>query len=181
MVINPNRVSRFMSEASYAIQYKATYQEVEAETEVPWPMIAVIHRRESNANFLTYLGNGQSLGQKTTITPIGRGPFYPPNAFVDGAIDAITMEGWGSVIDWRIEKQLYYCLLFNGIGSEAWGVPSSYIWGGTNVQKPGKWIRDHVWDPNFIDPQPGCAPLLWSIAKMDQTVVFSRETEPVVA
>ena len=175
MKINPGRVQEFTNEAQFAINHKATYQELEAKTGVPWAMLAVIHRRESNADFNTYLGNGQSLARRTTIVPIGRGPFTGPTAFFDGGIDAIKAEGWGCITDWRVEKQLYYSLLFNGIGTEP-NHPSSYIWGGTNIQVPGKWVRDHVFDPSVMDPQPGCAPLLWTIAKLDPSVTFTRET-----
>jgi lysozyme family protein len=176
MVINPDRVAEFTKEAQYALDHKATYQQAEQKTGVPWAMIAVIHRREGNADFNTYLGNGQSLAHRTTIVPIGRGPFTGPTAFLDGCVDAIKVEGWGSISDWRLEKQLYYMLLFNGVGSEAWGHPSSYIWGGTNIQQPGKWIRDHVWSSAVMDVQPGCAPLLFSIGKLDPSIPFTRET-----
>jgi lysozyme family protein len=173
MTINPPRQAEFTAEAQAALIHKSAYQEIEAATGVPWAMIACIHRREGNANFATYLGNGQSLSRVTTEVPAGRGPFM---SFLDGAKDAIKIEGWGSIQDWRLEKQLYYMLLFNGVGSEAWGHPSSYIWGATNIQQPGKWIRDHVWSSTFMDPQPGCAPLLATIAKLDSSVIFARES-----
>lgn len=176
MTINPDRQKEFTDEAQFAVNHKMIYTEIAQATGVPWAMIAVIHRREGSANFGTYLGNGQSLAHKTTIVPIGRGPFLGGEAFIDGAKDAIKVEGWQSISDWRLEKQLYYCLLFNGVGSEAWGHPSSYIWGGTNIQLPGKWIRDHVWSSTFVDPQPGCAPLLKAISQLDSSVVFERET-----
>jgi lysozyme family protein len=172
MQIKPGWVRTFNNEAKFALDHKVRYVEVELVTKVPWEMIACIHRRESDADFDTYLGNGQALDQRTTEVPVGRGPFP---SFLAGAIDAIKVEGWGSIIDWRIEKMLYYMLLFNGTGSEAWGHPSSYIWGGTNIQQPGKWIRDHVWSSSVMDPQPGCAPLLYSIAQMDPTVKLVRE------
>src|SRR5580700_11054576 len=126
MTINAGRVQQFTDEAQFAINNKVTYQVLESKTRVPWQMLACIHRRESDANFKTYLGNGQSLTIRTTEVPVGRGPFTGPNAFVDGAVDAINVEGWGSIGDWRLEKQLYYMLLFNGVGSENWGHPSSY-------------------------------------------------------
>ena len=175
MKINPGRAQEFTAEAQFAVNHKATYQELEAKTGVPWAMLAVIHRRESNSDFNTYLGNGQSLARVTTIVPKGRGPFTGPNAFIDGGIDAIKAEGWGSITDWRLEKQLYYSLLFNGTGTEPFH-PSSYIWGGTNIQVPGKWVKDHVFDPSVKDQQPGCAPLLFTIAKLDPTVTFTRES-----
>ena len=174
MVIKPDRVSEFTRDAEAAISHKVVYQQLERMTGVPWPMLAVIHRRESDANFSTYLGNGQALSRVTTIVPKGRGPFIGVNAFIDGGIDAIKQEGWGSISDWRLEKELYYTLLFNGVGSEPFR-PSSYIWGGTNVQVIGKWVRDHVFDPHVWDPQPGCAPLLKAISELDPTVTFTRE------
>lgn len=176
MVINVARTAEFTAEAQYAIAHKVTYSLLEQKTGVPWAMLACIHRREGDGNFATYLGNGQSLAAKTTEVPQNRGPFTGPNAFIDGGVDAIKVEGWGSIQDWRVEKQLYYMLLFNGIGSEAWGHPSSYIWGGTNIQQPGKWIRDRVWSSTVMDPQPGCAPLLQMIAKLDPSVTFTRES-----
>jgi lysozyme family protein len=176
MAINAGSLHEFTNEANAAIAHKRIYQEIEELTGIPWEMTAVIHRREGNANFATYLGNGQSLAHITTVVPRGRGPFRGPNAFVDGAVDAYRVEGWTKISDWRLEKMLYYCLLFNGVGSEAWGHPSSYIWGLTSIQKPGKWVRDHVWDPHVIDTQPGCAPLLATIAKLDPTVNLTRET-----
>lgn len=175
MVTSPGREKEFTDEAQDAVNHKMIYKEIEDESKVPWAMLAVIHRREASSNFSRYLGNGQPLSQRTTIVPRNRGPFTGPNAFIVGALDAIKIEGWGAITDWRVEKQLYYCLLFNGVGSEAWSHPSSYIWGGTNIQQPGKWVRDHVWDPHFPDTQPGCAPLLKAIAKLDPSVTFTRE------
>jgi lysozyme family protein len=175
MVIRPDRLGEFTKDAEAAIAHKVVYQQLETATGVPWSMLAVIHRRESDANFSTYLGNGQALIRITTIVPRGRGPFTGPNAFIAGGIDAIKQEGWGSITDWRIEKELYYSLLFNGVGTEPFH-PSSYIWGGTNIQVPGKWVRDHVFDPRVWDPQPGCAPLLKTIAQLDPTVTFARES-----
>ena len=174
MTIKPNRVAEFDGIARKIIANKARYQEIEAKTGVPWALIAVLHMRESSGNFNTYLGNGQSLSRVTTIVPAGRGPFKGPNAFFDGAVDALRIDGLSSVRDWRLGKQLFYCEQFNG-----WGYapkPSPYIWGGTNVQVRGKWVRDHVFDPTFWDTQPGCAPILATMAKHDPGLQFIRES-----
>jgi lysozyme family protein len=176
MVINQSRLHEFTGYAQFAIDHKTTYVECATATGVPWEMLAVIHRREGNSNFTTYLGNGQSLLYRTTIVPIGRGPFTGPNAFVNGAVDAVKQEGWSNIQDWRLEKMLYYCELFNGVGYEMHGIPSPYLWGGTNVQVPGKYISDHVFNYHVMDSQPGCAPMLQQIAKLDPTVQFVRES-----
>lgn len=182
MVPNADRVAEFAAEAHVAVANKVIYQQISAATpnQVPWAMIAVLHRRESNANFNTYLGNGQLLTMRTTEVPLNRGPFTKklPDlpAFVKGGIDAIQEEDWGNVLDWRLEKQLYYEMLFNGDGYELRGLPSPYIWGGTNIQRPGKFIEDHEFSATEMDSQPGCAPLLQAIAQLDPTVTFVRET-----
>lgn len=171
MVINSNRRAEFVSLANYAVAHKAQYQEVERATRVPWAMVAVIHRREGNGNFGTYLGNGQSLAHRTTIVPRGRGPF---SSFLVGAIDALKVDGLTDVIDWRLEKQLYWCTGFNGWGY--WPRPSPYIFGGTSIQVIGKYTSDNVYDGSVWDTQPGCAPMLAEISALDHTVKFVRET-----
>ncbi len=175
MVIKPSRLPEFEGIAKKILASKARYQAIEAATGVKWYHIGVIHTRESNNNFSTYLGNGQSLSRVTTIVPKGRGPFA---TFEAGAVDALKLDGLTSVHDWRLEKILYYCELFNGAGYDARGLPSPYIWGGTSVQKPGKYVRDGVFDSSAMDTQPGCAPILATLAKIDPTIHFIRETPP---
>lgn len=176
MVILSDRRSEFQREAQFAVNNKGIYQAITALTGVPWELIAVLHRREGDSNFHTYLGNGQSLIHRTTIVPKGRGPFLGAHAFIDGAVDALKIEGMTDVKDWRLEKELFWCESFNGWGMALRGHPSGYIWGGTSAQVPGKFVRDHVFDPHVMDTQPGCAPLLATIAQIDPTVKFTRET-----
>lgn len=168
-----NSPAKFTRIASSILAHKQRYQAIENGTGVPWYMIGVLHMRESDCNFDTYLGNGQSLHRVTTIVPKGRGPFA---TFEAGAVDALKIDGLTAVQDWRLEKILYYCELFNGAGYNNRGLPSPYIWGGTNIQKPGKYTSDGHFDPNVWDPQPGCAPILASLAKLDPTIIFIRET-----
>jgi lysozyme family protein len=182
MVINKPRIAECEVAATYAIEHLSIYREVEQHTGVPWALVWAIHRRESDAQdaagnplFTCYLGNGQPLVHKTTIEPIGRGPFREPNAFLNGCVDALHIDLLDQVKDWRLEKMLYYAELLNGPGSANRGLPSSYIWGGTNIQKPGKFIKDHKWVHNAIDKQLGVAPMLWTIAAKTG-VSFVRES-----
>jgi len=176
MVINTSRRAEFERLAKFAIDHKGIYQAITILTGVPWELIAVLHRRESDANFHTYLGNGQPLIHRTTIVPKGRGPFLGSHDFIDGAVDALKLEGMTDVKDWRLEKQLFWCEAFNGWGAANKGIPSSYIWGGTSIQHAGRWVADHVWNGTVWDQQPGCAPILATIAQLDPTVKFTRET-----
>lgn len=173
MIIKPAREHEFTALAAFAVAHKQLYADIERATGVPWWLIAVLHRRESDANFHTYLGNGDSLARRTVHVPRGRGPFP---TFQAGAIDALHLDGLTNVKDWRLEKALYYCELFNGFGYANRGLPSPYNFGGTNIQRPGKYISDGVWSSSAWDGQPGCAPILADIAKLDSSVVFVRET-----
>lgn len=173
MVIKPSRANEFEHDAALLLAHKPRYQFIEARTGVPWTLIAVLHLRESNANFGTYLGNGQSLARRTTIVPKGRGPFA---TFEAGAIDALKLDGLTSVRDYNLEKQLYYCEVFNGGGYDARGLPSPYLWGGTSIQRPGKYTSDHGFNARAWDTQPGCVPILATMAKHDPTIHFTRES-----
>jgi lysozyme family protein len=162
--------------AKKAVANKARYLTVEKTTGIPWFLIAALHERESSQDFGTYLGNGQSLKRRTTQVPAGRGPFTGPNAWERGAIDALQLDGLTRVREWRLEKILFYCEKFNGFGAWQNGVPSSYIWAGTSIQQPGKWIADHKWSASYWDTQIGVAALIAAMHALDQTINPYRET-----
>lgn len=126
---------------------------------ISWEFIAVIHQREASGNFNTYLGNGQALNKKTTIVPKGRGPF---TSWEEGAIDALVNAPPYAAKnkDWSIGGMLNKLEEYNGLGYRAKGVPSPYLWAGTNQYTKGKYVADHVYDPNHVDTQLGCAGLL---------------------
>ena len=173
MVINPDRQSEFHRLAQFAVDHKTRYQAIEAKTGVPWWLVAVLHRRESDADFNTYLGNGDPLDRPTRDVPRNRGPFA---SFEDGAVDALHLDGLDKVPDWRLEKALYYAELFNGGGYDARRLPSPYIWGGTNQQKRGKYVSDGKWNGQAWDSQPGCAPMIKAMMDLDKTIQPIRET-----
>lgn len=173
MKIKPARLHEFDSIAARIFANKIRYQAIEARTGVPWHLIALLHLRESTMNFNTYLGNGQSLARRTTIKPRGRGPFA---TFEDGAIDALKIDGLTSVKDWRLEKELYYSEIFNGTGYDLHHLPSPYLWGGTSVQRPGKYVSDGIFKSNVWDTQPGVAPVLARLAELDHSIKWVRES-----
>jgi lysozyme family protein len=183
MTIKPARAAEFNKEATTLLAGKQIYQEVEAATTsfggrvgVKWYHIAVLHMREAGGNFSCYLGNGQPLARRTTLVPKNRGPFLGPRAFIDGCLDALAIDGLSKVLDWRLEKMLYYAELFNGTGYYLHGLPSPYLWGGTNIQRPGKYVADGRFRSDIWDTQPGCAPLLATLASLDSSIQFERET-----
>lgn len=162
--------------ATIAVNHKARYVAIQERTGVPWWLLAALHRRESNADFGTYLGNGEVLTRPTRLVPKGRGPFTGEHAFEDGAVDALHIDRLDAVHDWRLEKALYYCELFNGTGYDLRGLPSPYLWGGTNIQVPGKYVGDHKWNAKAFDKQLGCAPIIAALQKIDSSIILVRET-----
>ena len=127
----------FKQLGEHAISNKARYVGVEIETGVPWMMIAAIHRRESDCDFDTYLGNGEPLDEVTTLVPAGRGPF---DTWEEGAIDALTYDGLTEVPDWRLEKMIFYSEKYNGVGYHNKGLPSPYCWAGTTIHSPASML-----------------------------------------
>ncbi len=173
MRINPDRAREMAQTARKIVAGKARYQTVEKVTGVPWYFIGAVHIRESNGRWDRSLAQGDPWNRVSTHVPAGRGPFASWEA---AAIDALQLQGLTRVIDWRLEKILYNWEAYNGWGYYAHGIPSPYVFGGTNIQKPGKYVRDGVWSSFTMDSQPGTAALLKAIMALDPSVKPVRET-----
>lgn len=177
MQIRPGSAGQAKQQAARLLKNKGIYQQIEAITHVPYYFIGLCHDRESNFNLNTYLGNGQPLDRVTTIVPKGRGPFLGPNAFVDGAVDALRIQGFAGATDWSLARTLFRLEGFNGYGYHSKGVNSPYLWSGSTVYGPpearaGKFVADHVFDPNKVDPQLGVAVILKELMELDDSIVF---------
>jgi lysozyme family protein len=161
MAIKPERAQECGEIADRIVANREVYSRVsEAVGKVPWWFIGCLHYRESNLNLETYLGNGQSLNHVTTLRPPGRGPFPGPDGFFHGCVDALKMLHFDKVVDWGIGNALYLAEEFNGEGYHYHGIPSPYVFGGTDVQRPGKYVRDGVFDRSQWDSQLGVAAIL---------------------
>ncbi len=161
------KVSEARRAAEKILAHADRYKALERRTGVPWFAIGVIHMRESNCNFNAVLHNGQPIigtGHKTTIVPIGRGPFA---TFEEAAIDALK-DYKGAT--WDVPQIAFTLESFNGFGYRSKGVPSPYLWGGSSAQKRGKYVRDGVFDPNVMDSQLGAMTVLRQLCAMDTDV-----------
>lgn len=179
--IRPARLADANAVARKAINGKTTYQQIERLTGVPWHFIALCHYRESNFDFDTYLGNGETLHRMTTIVPKGRGPFA---SFADGAVDALRIENFVGTQDWGIARTLFRLECFNGLGYHGKGVNSPYLYGGSTLYGPpearaGKFVADHVFDPSHVDSQLGTAVILHAMMALDSSIAF--EGSPAMA
>jgi lysozyme family protein len=153
---------------------KSSYQSVSDKTGVPWDVIAVIHERESSQSWLANLAQGDPWDKVSVHVPKGRGPF---SSWADAAVDALTncapfAAKWS---DWSIGGTLTLLEMYNGLGYAGRGLPSPYIWSGTDQYVSGKYVADHDFRPEVIDHQLGCAGLLMAIRKIDQTAVAPPE------
>lgn len=163
------------------------YHAVTAKTSVPSYVIGCIHMMESGFNFKTHLHNGDPLTARTVNRPFGRPKNgEPPFDWHDSAIDAISdfclRVNFKSLPPhlWSLARCLTFLEKYNGLQYrkmyqegllEAWpqdllGVPSPYLWSGTQWYKKGKFSADGVYDKNLVSKQIGCVPVLKMLTKL---------------
>lgn len=160
------------SVAKRLVAAKRRYQDVATKTGVPWHVIAVIHERESSQSWTRSLAQGDPWDEVSVRVPAGRGPF---RSWEEAAIDALVncaphAARWK---DWSIGGTLTLLEQYNGLGYARRGVPSPYVWAGTDQYQAGKYTRDGVYDPQAIDRQMGCAALLKAMMAIDPTITFT--------
>lgn len=164
---------------------KAIYIRIFEATGVPVAALMALAEREMTGNLHCYLGNGQRLTMRTTIVPKNRGPFADtPDGFVKGALDALHLDGLDQIADtpegWSAERFAYESELWNGFGYRAHGIPSPYVFGGTTVQRAGKFIRDHVYSATkpdgtpLMDPQLGTIAIVEKLFELDPSLKFAE-------
>jgi len=159
--VRPERQNTVEHLASTLIQNKERYQSLEALTDVPWYIIAVIHNMEASQKFNGHLHNGDLLTARTVHVPKGRPPFgHPPFTFEESGVDALRFEKMDQVEDWTLAGSLFRLEAFNGFGSRAHGINTPYLWSFSNHYDKGKFVADGVFDPNARSQQCGAALLL---------------------
>lgn len=169
--IKPSQTKAFAAVAKRLVAKKPDYVVAESATGVPWFVIAVIHEREASQRFDRSIAQGDPWNRVSTHVPRGRGPF---KSWYEAAIDALTncapyAAKWS---DWSAGGTLTLLEHYNGLGYYKRGLPSPYIWAGTNQYTRGKYVADGRFDPNQVDSQLGCAGLILAMAKLDEAVSF---------
>lgn len=131
---------------------------------IPPAVIFCLHMRESDNNFKTNLGQGDSLQHRTIHVPRGRIPDKePPYTWEQAAQDALFVTDHMDKHDWNhLQGALDAIESYNGFGPERHGVPSGYLWSGTSLYGPpnGKFVSDNRWSSTARDGQLGCAAVL---------------------
>jgi lysozyme family protein len=176
------RVPEANSQAQKILRNKDRYMAVQKTTGVPWFVIGCLHMRESNGDFDRWLHNGDrmrnSKGQpiKTVNVPAHRPP-NPNVTWEQGAYDAlVVVEELNLITDWEAENVAYCMEKFNGFGYRApsRNIPSPYLWGGTNLQKRGKFTSDGHYDATAMDSQLGGMAVLKQLMYLDKSISFDE-------
>ena len=149
---------------------------------VPWWFIAIASEREYSGppHWDKQLGQGDPLNQRSHNVPANMGPYLAHEGDVTPGHDAWTRCCVDVLINsapyaakwplWTIGGVLTLWEEFNGLGYAAMGVPSAYVWSGSDVYISGKYVRDHVYNAKYIDVQEGTAPLLSMMMAIDSSI-----------
>lgn len=175
MSINHEKIPIIDRVATKRLAGKARYQFIANRTGVPWAAIAVIHQMECGGDWNANLAQGDPWNQVSTHVPKGRGPF---TSFEEAAIDALSIDGTSSVRNWTIERLCFELEKYNGFGSRNKGIHTPYLWSYSNHYRRGKYIADHVWDPNAVSQQVGAMPLLSRMMMMDPSIILTSALPP---
>lgn len=168
----PEHVFRVDKMASLYAANQKRYQEVSDARApgCPAPIVFIFHMRESTCDFGKHLHEGSSLKARTKWVPIGRPKTgNPPFTFLESAIDALyVIKSYQSVDKWyRIDTMIDWIERYNGLGYRTYhpATPSPYVVGGSNQQRPGKYVADGKFDKAVMDRQLGCLVVLKEIER----------------
>src|SRR5579872_4547708 len=153
------------------IGYKSRYQPVTDAIGVPVIFIGPSFEREGGSNFNLNPAQGWPLHSTSKIIP-HNGPF--PNWF-SAAIAAYKIDGLDKVgrDNWTFEMICFKGEALNGFGYRDFHhMHSPYLWGGTNIQMPGKYTEDGKFDPTVMDHQIGIIPLAKRMVELDPSLAL---------
>jgi lysozyme family protein len=143
------------------------YENVAAQTGVPWYFIAVTHGLEASFNFRAHLHNGDfPLSSRTRQVPAGRpSTWLPPSDWESSAKDALRLLGFTGQKDWSLTRTLYRLEAYNGFGYRGLGVPTPYLWSFSNQYDRGKYVADGKFSYTARSQQCGAAVMLKMLAE----------------
>jgi lysozyme family protein len=149
------------------------YAEVSAKTGVPQVWMAASFEREASSDFRCSPAQGDRWDRVSVHVPRGRGPFA---GWDPAAEDAYHLDGLDAIgaSNWVWARAAFEDELFNGFGPRDYHhMHSSYLWGGTNIQQRGKYVRDGVFDPTVMDPQLGTMPIMVRMVQLRATLALA--------
>ena len=84
----------------------------------------------------------------------------PPFTWEQSAKDAMLLKGFGGQADWGVSRMLYRWEGYNGFGYSIRGLSTPYLWSFSQLYTKGRFVADHVFDPDAVSAQCGAAVLL---------------------
>lgn len=151
--------------------FKSRYETVSARTGVPVIFIAALFEREADSNFTKNAAQGWPLHSRSQWIP-ENGPFpdWASSAIAAYHLNGLDKVGGGN---WTWELMCFYGELFNGFGYRDFHkMHSPYLWGATNIQSRGKYIKDKQFDPNEMDVQIGIIAMMRRMVELDATLAL---------
>lgn len=140
------------------------YSALEHETGIPAAFVGALDYRESNCNPHLGLGQGDPWDRVSTHIPRGCGPFP---SWLDAALFYVRYDHLADhSAPWSLAYECWKGEIWNGLGYRYHGKPSTYLWGGTNIQQVGKFTSDGHWDGQTFDVQIGIMPIIVQLGKM---------------
>ena len=166
--------------ANRILASQARYRVVDGASHVPWYVIAGLHNMESGGSFRHHLHEGSPLSGRTRYVPKGR-PVAgkPPFTWEESATDALAYDNLGSVRWASLDATLYACERYNGTGYLRGHptVPTPYLWAGTSIERPGKYVADGKWSSTARSSQIGIA-TIWKVMESRGVLDFSKLSRP---
>ncbi|OUM00606.1 hypothetical protein [Variovorax sp. JS1663] len=159
--VRPERAAAVQKQVARLLASAPRYRALGEKLGMPWHFIGIMHALEANMNFNGHLHNGDPLTARTIHVPAGRPQSgNPPFRWEDSARDALAMKGYVGQTDWSVARMLFRWEAFNGFGYRRRGLPSPYLWSFSPVYVKGRFVADHVFDPESVSKQCGAAVLL---------------------
>jgi lysozyme family protein len=143
-----------------------------------WFIVALIDQMEGGGGCRTHLHNGDPLTGRTVSVPAGRPPGEPPFTFEQSAIDALIFDDLDKVQIWTIERIAYQLEKYNGPGYLDKPIVSPYLASWSNKYTKGKFVADHVYDPEAVSQQPGALTILKVLIMLDPEVAGAIAPQP---
>lgn len=156
-------------------QFRDRYDVIAREFGMPWQVVAVLDQMESGGGCHAHLHNGDPLISRTRNVPAGR-PVNgkPPFTWEESARDALQYDKVRSIEKWDVPRTLWFLEQYNGWGYRMRGVPSAYLWAGSNQYLKGRFVQDGVWNSESVSKQIGCAPLLRGLGWTGENAVSEQ-------
>lgn len=175
--ITPARMNEVMNVVKHVMDGRSRYEGLSKMVgcKVPWWAIGVIHYRECDFSWHCNIAQGDPYYSVSRHVPKGMGPY---KSWEDAGVAALTkappyVARW---TNWTAGGALTILEKYNGVGYEAYHhMTSPYVYGATNMEQRGKYVRDGVFSASTWDTQIGTAAILLGMRQVDpKSVVFAE-------